>query len=250
MNTTTKFDGRAKDYAAGRPTYSAELVCWLRGAGIEKSSVIADVGSGTGKFSKCLLDEGCKVFAVEPNSDMRAVAEADLRGNPDFFSVSGSAENTTLPCGSVDFVTVAQAFHWFDGAKFRRECLRILKKSGKVFLIWNSREPDAPLNLEWSGIASRYCPDFRGFGNGIRRGDEKIKAFFGEKYDYAAFDYPLIFTKEGFIKRCLSSSYSLTESDESYGKYLESLLNLFDKYAKSGILSVPNRSVVYCGVLR
>lgn len=43
MNTTTKFDGRAKDYAAGRPTYSAELVCWLRGAGIEKSSVIADV---------------------------------------------------------------------------------------------------------------------------------------------------------------------------------------------------------------
>lgn len=37
MNTTTKFDGRAKDYAAGRPTYSAELVCWLRGAGIEKS---------------------------------------------------------------------------------------------------------------------------------------------------------------------------------------------------------------------
>lgn len=44
---------------------------------------------------------------------MRLVAEKELCEYPNFKSVAGSAENTTLPDNSVDFITTAQAFHWF-----------------------------------------------------------------------------------------------------------------------------------------
>lgn len=97
MNTTNKFDGRATDYTAGRPNYSTDLINCLYGQyGISKESVIADIGSGTGKFAKHLLDRQSQVYCVEPNNDMRRAAEQELCGYINFHSIAGSAENTTI----------------------------------------------------------------------------------------------------------------------------------------------------------
>ncbi|MDE5995582.1 MAG: class I SAM-dependent methyltransferase [Eubacterium sp.] len=120
MSNTNLFNGRAEVYTRGRPSYPKELIDELyTHYGVSSNSVIADIGSGTGKLSKQLLDKGSTVYAVEPNDDMRSIAENELSEYSKFISVSGNAEDTLLPDHSVDFITVAQAFHWFDIKKFR-----------------------------------------------------------------------------------------------------------------------------------
>ncbi|MBQ9031061.1 MAG: methyltransferase domain-containing protein [Parasporobacterium sp.] len=95
MDTLKKFDGRAEDYTVGRPGCAQELVDYLYNRfEISDESVIADIGSGTGKFAKYLLDRGSEVYCVEPNPDMRHMAERELNGYTNFHSVIGTAENT------------------------------------------------------------------------------------------------------------------------------------------------------------
>ena len=250
MDTTMKFDGRAKDYITGRPSYAEELIdCLYSNYGISESSVIADIGSGTGKFAKHLLERGSEVYCVEPNNAMRCIAESELCGYKSFQSVLGDAENTTLETGLVDFVTTAQAFHWFDVKKFRQECSRIIKNNGKVFLVWNVRDNTDLLNRELYQIYSKYCPDFKGFSGGIEKDDPRIKELFNGQYDYVASDNPLYFDKEKFIARSLSGSYSLKEGDKEYAEYMEALISLFEKHSDNGIVSIANQSVAYIGVV-
>ena len=74
----------------------------------------ADVGSGTGFLSELFLANGNLVLAIEPNLEMRSAGEKYLGNQPKFESIDGTAESTTLPDRSVDFVVAGQAFHWFD----------------------------------------------------------------------------------------------------------------------------------------
>lgn len=248
MGSTKKFDGRAKDYTTGRPNYAQELIDSLYDKyGISASSVIADIGSGTGKFARHLLDRGSKVYCVEPNDDMRSTAEKELSSYPCFYSVKGDAEDTALEDSSVDFITTAQAFHWFDVKRFRKECLRILRLKGKAILIWNIRDMNSPLNKELYDIYTEYCPDFKGFGGGIKKDDERIKEFFGGKYDYISYDHPLYYDREKFIARSLSGSYSLKEGDINYDKYIKAITDVFDGYSKNGEIKLGNSSVAYIG---
>lgn len=251
MDTTKKFDGRAKDYTTSRPSYAEKLIdCFYDDYGISESSIIADIGSGTGKFAKHLLEKGSEVYCVEPNEDMRSMAESELCGYKNFHSVQGDAENTMLETGLVDCITTAQAFHWFDVKKFKKECSRIIKNSGKVFLIWNVRDDADLLNQELYHIYSKYCPNFQGFSGGIEKDDPRIKEFFCGKYEYVSFDNPLYFDKEKFISRSLSGSYSLKEGDEEYAEYMEALISAFNKYSNNGIVSIGNKSVAYIGSVK
>lgn len=251
MNMTNLFDGRAINYTVSRPSYSIELINYLYSQyGISEASVVADIGSGTGKFSKHLLDRQNEVYCVEPNDEMRSIAENELCKYNNFHSVAGDAENTTLKNNFVDCITAAQAFHWFDVLKFKKECLRIIKPNGRVFLIWNIRDANNIINQEWHNIFSQFCYDFKGFSNGIERDDIKIKAFFDKGYEYITFDYPLIFDKENFIKRSLSSSYSLKDDDVNYGAYISALNEIFYKYENNGLISISNQSVAYIGFIK
>lgn len=248
MDTTKKFDGYAKDYTVGRPSYASELIdCMYNRFGISGNSVIADVGSGTGKFAKHLLDKGSEVYCVEPNHDMRNTAEKELNCYANFHSVDGGAEHTGLEDSSVDFITTAQAFHWFDVNRFRKECLRILKKSGKVFLIWNIRDENDALNKEMFDIYSRYCPDFKGFGGGIKKDDTRIRDFFDDQYEYVSFDHPLYLNKDRFISRSLSGSYSIKEENPDFKEYRATIDKVFDRYSEQGMVRIENKSVAYIG---
>ena len=245
-----KFNGLAELYFAGRPAYAKEFIeSMYLIYGFSDQSVIADIGSGTGKLAKQLLDKGSFVYCVEPNGDMRSIAKKELAEYEKCCVINGTASQTGLEKASVDFVTVAQAFHWFDPFLFKKECERILKKNGLVFLIWNIRDMADEINRESFEIYSEYCPEFKGFGGGIQKGDMKIKQFFCGKYEYLEFENPLFYNKQQFIDRSVSGSYSLKSGDEDFNDFVEKLSEVFDKYANNGMLTMLNKTVVYLGVL-
>ncbi|MBP1550806.1 MAG: class I SAM-dependent methyltransferase, partial [Oscillospiraceae bacterium] len=230
-------------------SYSVELIEYLKSEIITKHSVIADIGCGTGKFTKQLLEIGNKVYGVEPNHNMLDTAKCELEKFNNFIPVNGSSSATVLIENSIDIITVAQAFHWFDVKEFYRECKRILKPNGYIILIWNTRDLSDTLNKDSYKIFEKYCPEFKGFSGGMTEDDIRIKDFFNNRYKKLCFENPIVYTKETFIKRCLSASYSLTVNDNRFMEYIEELDKLFEKYSVSGTLIMKNYTIAYIGTL-
>src|SRR6202007_464804 len=130
-NATSRFSDRVENYVRYRPGYPAEVLRVLRDeCRLSASDVVADIASGTGIWSRMLLENGNRVFGVEPNAEMRQAGERLLAEFDRFTSVPGTAEVTTLPDRSVDVVTAAQAAHWFDPERARPEFVPLLKPAG------------------------------------------------------------------------------------------------------------------------
>ena len=159
---TQRFSSRVENYVRFRPGYPPAVLDVLRAeCALTRDSVVADVGSGTGIFSEFLLGAGCTVLGVEPNDEMRRAAEGTLARQTRFRSVPGTAEATTLPERSVDLVTAAQAFHWFDRARTRAEFRRILKPRGWTALVWNDRQLDStPFLRGYEALLQRFGTDY------------------------------------------------------------------------------------------
>src|SRR3982075_2072620 len=139
-NATSRFSDRVENYVRYRPGYPLDVIETLKSeCGLTPADVVADIASGTGIWTRMLLDQGNAVFGVEPNPEMREAGEHLLAVFPNFTSVGGAAEATTLPDHSVDFVTAAQAAHWFRRDMARREFGRLLKRGGWLALPWNER---------------------------------------------------------------------------------------------------------------
>ncbi|MCL2079915.1 MAG: class I SAM-dependent methyltransferase [Oscillospiraceae bacterium] len=248
----TKFNGMGSIYAKYRPPYPQEFINYLYSeVGIRKNSIIADIGSGTGILTKLLLKKGNKVFSVEPNDDMRIIAESDLIGYDNFVSVNATAESTTLDTHSIDFITVAQAFHWFDREKFKTECRRVLKPSGKVILVWNSRVFEAESVKEGDSINRKFCPNFKGFSGGMRgaESEDDFNDFFADKCEKKVFQNDQPCDLDGFIGRNLSASYALKANDENYHSYIAEMTASFNKHAIDGKLIMPVVTKSYIGTV-
>ena len=142
----TAFAEVAGAYERARPGYPEEAVRWL--AGDEPRDVV-DLGAGTGKLTRALVALGHRVIAVEPLVEMRAELEAAL---PDVPAVAGNAEAIPRPAESADVVASAQAFHWFDHARALPEIARVLRSSGRLALVWNSRDDRDPWMARLSEI--------------------------------------------------------------------------------------------------
>src|SRR6266446_7678276 len=145
QSPTARFSDRVENYVRYRPGYPPEVLELLRAeCGLRQSHIGADIASGTGAFTRLLLANGNSVFAVEPNAAMRemGIQQLESLGSNRLVSVAGTAEETTLRSASVDFVTAAQAAHWFDLPRARTEFARILRPGGAegwCVLIWNER---------------------------------------------------------------------------------------------------------------
>ena len=248
MDNTDKFTGKAKIYKTARPSYAQAFIDYLsRDRHLGPGSVVADIGSGTGILTRQLLDLGAQVFAVEPNAEMRAIAEEDLAAWSGFISVDGSASQTSLPDKSVDMVFAAQAFHWFDPQAFKQECRRILRLDGEVFLVWNQRELSSPVNRENEAVFREYCPNFKGYSGGKAERPDDIAAFFPGGFETRRFGHPLLYDREGFLSRACSASYALTGTSPRYQDFIAALNALFSRHAKKGMLVLPNQTEAFIG---
>src|ERR1700682_4046200 len=162
-DATQRFSSRGDNYVRFRPGYPPEVLELLKKeCGLTAASVIADIAFGTGIFTRMLLENGNRVFGVEPNADMRHAGEEFLRAYSQFTSVAGTAESATLADHSVDLITAAQAAHWFDREKARREFIRILKPGGWTVLLWNERRTDSTAFLrEYEYLLLKYGTDYQ-----------------------------------------------------------------------------------------
>ncbi|WHY86863.1 class I SAM-dependent methyltransferase [Neobacillus novalis] len=249
MKPTEKFTDKAEVYAKHRRGYTDEYIKYLLTAtSLNEGNVVADIGSGTGILSRQLLESGLTVIGVEPNDDMRTIAEQLLKQNSRFISMKAAAEHTTLDDKSVDLLTAAQAFHWFDKEKFKLECQRILRPSAKVALVWNSRDGSSALNIESAEICQRYCPNFKGFSGGIGETEDVFKQFYKNgKYDFRRFRNDLEFDFAGFLGRYLSASYAPKKTDKEHEPFISAFTNLFEKYGNNGKIIIPNVIRSYLG---
>ena len=229
-----EFTGKATVYDKARPGYAPAALDFISGLIAPPCPAIADIGAGTGKFTSLLLERfGC-VYAVEPNADMRSKLPVldNLR------VMDGTAEATNLPDQSVDAVTCAQAFHWFDGEKFKQECQRILKPGGRIFVVYNIPSPESRSHreLDWH---SKYDP------SRWERNNEAMLAFFDGAMRREAFDNPIYFDREHHEAYSLSHSMSPRPGDEDYGRFVESIAAIYERCNADGKVLLPLETVVY-----
>jgi ubiquinone/menaquinone biosynthesis C-methylase UbiE len=250
VKTAARFSDRVANYVAYRPGYPAEVVEFLRGElGLAPGATVADVGSGTGILSELLLGAGCAVFGVEPNDAMRAAAESRLKSFAEFRSVKGTAEATTLEGACADFVTAAQAFHWFDADGARAEFRRILKPGGWVVLVWNMRRTDStPFLRDYEKLLREFGTDYAQV-NCEQVSEERIAEFFGGRFRSKSFDNFQTFDFPGLRGRLLSSSYVPLEGHPNFEPMLAALRRVFHAHRQHGRVRVDYDAKLYYGRL-
>jgi SAM-dependent methyltransferase len=150
----TGFSRAADAYERGRPGYPAAAIAWLEERlGLGRGQTVVDLAAGTGKLTRELTATEATVIAVEPVAEMRALIPEGVE------AVAGTAEDIPLPDGSADAVTVAQAFHWFDGEAALVEIHRVLRPGGALALIWNRRDLEHPVHARLQELMEPYRGD-------------------------------------------------------------------------------------------
>jgi len=249
QDSTQRFSSRVENYIKYRPSYpSAVIEILTKRCGLTPAAHIADIGSGTGILSELWLKHGNPVLGVEPNREMRQAGERLLAAYPHFTSVNGTAEATTLPSQSVDFVTAGQAFHWFDVAKARQEFGRILKPSGWAVLIWNVRHDQAsPFMRAYHQLVHDFAIDMA-VSHEQRIDDAVLAAFYAARgYQLATCPNQQHFDFSGMLGRLLSSSYMPNVDQAGYAPMLAQANALFAQYESNGQVVIEYETRIYYG---
>jgi len=245
---TSLFSGRVDNYIKYRPGYSPKLLKLLQSKyGLTSESVIADIGSGTGILSELFLKNGNRVFAVEPNHEMRSAAEKLLSGYPNFISVDARAEASTLQSQSVDFVTAGQAFHWFDRSAAQAEFIRILKPGGWVMLAWNGARTDTPFLKDYDNFWRTVLKGARG---SREEENDDVAAFFSSPSERVLLDgFYQNLDFDQFTGRVLSISMAIQPGEPGHGAFMEKVRQLFDRHQQDGKVTLSYDTELIIGQL-
>lgn len=237
LQPTQRFTETVDNYLKYRPSYPTALLKVLEEEGLLNAhSTVADIGSGTGFLTQLFLAKGHVTYGIEPNQAMREAGEEYLKEFPQFHSISGSAEQTSLPAESVDLVTAGTAFHWFEPVATQKEFRRILRSPGYVALIWNVRNLQDPLMQEYEALITRHGKDY--LTSTAQKFDQTAGESFFAPYPLKTRSLPnqQAFDWEGLKGRLLSTSYALRPGDAGYENQMQDLETIFDRHQKSGLV--------------
>jgi SAM-dependent methyltransferase len=249
-SSTTRFSDRVENYVRYRPGYPPEVLDLLRTeCGLQPSDTVADIASGTGMFTRLLLENGNSVFAVEPNPEMREAGIHELEGYPRLVSVAGTAEETTLRSASVDFVTAAQAAHWFNLPRARAEFARILRPDGWCVLLWNERDTaSTPFLRDYEQLLLAYSTDYKEVRH--ERTTAIIHEFFAPAlFQKRVFSLRQRFDYAGTAGRLLSSSYAPLEGHPNHTPMMQELQRIVRAHAGNNMVDFEYKTRVYYGHL-
>lgn len=244
-DTVERFSNRVENYVKYRPDYPREIIDYLAAKNaLKESSVVADIGCGPGISSRMFLENGNRVFGVEPNAAMLSAAEA-LWGEMGLTLVNGTSDATTLDDASVDLIVAAQAFHWFDRQSAKKEFKRILRPQGHVAIIWNERQLDTtPFLQEYEEFLLKFGGDYAAVRHeGVTPSD--VREFLGPQMQTATFRNEQIFDLDGLKGRMLSASYMPVEGAPVFNEMIDELRALFAKHERGGRINILYDTNVY-----
>ena len=251
MRPTERFTSRVEEYRKHRPGYPPDIIPILKNEGVlRSSSIVADIGSGTGLLTRLFFPHARTVYGVEPNAAMRQQAEQDYADEANFISLPGSAEDTGLPPASIDLLAAGQAFHWFDRDKAYDEFRRILRPGGAVLLVWNYRDIDADeLQRRYEEILTTFIPDYKQLDHKTIT-DAKIHDFYHHR-NVRKFSLPNCqrFDLESLRGRVLSSSYVPKPPHPVAAQVLSQVEKLFDDFQQDGTVHFIYKTILYLGRL-
>jgi SAM-dependent methyltransferase len=227
------FGGVADAYERARPGYPEDAVRWLAG---ERPCDVLDLGAGTGKLTRSLVALGHRVTAVEPLEPMLAQLRSAVPGVDAFL---GTAELIPLPDDSVDVVTCAQAFHWFDHASALVEIARVLRPGGRLGLVWNTRDE----RERWVDELSDAMVGRTGIDHGVAEPIER-SGLFGP-VEQADFEHVQEIDRVALQELVLSRSYCAILSPEERRPILERVDEIFEERSRDGILRMPYITVCF-----
>lgn len=242
----SRFSNRVANYVKYRPGYPSTIVPFLeKELYLSPGHVVADIGAGTGLFAERLLEKGYVVTGVEPNAEMRKAAAMQLSRYSSFEILDGTAEATGLPDESVDLVTVAQAFHWFDPVVTRIEFNRILRPGGKIVLAWNILKASNSFLEAYMALKR----DFRITDAVPGRDDAaQVNNFFGnDGFQKYIFPNNQFLDFDGLKGQLLSTSYIPLPGHPQYETMMATLIELFVAHNRHGFVEMEYETMVYCG---
>ncbi len=236
---TAGFEKASRSYERGRPGYPRETVDWIvAAAGLGPGRRVVDLAAGTGKLTRELVSCGAEVVAVEPLAEMRARFAEELAR---VRLVAGTAEETGLPSGFADAVTVAQAFHWFADDEALAEIHRVLRPSGLLALVWNRRDLSHPVQEAVSRLTAPYVGEAPTYASGHWREVMAASDLFepaGERRSVLVQQLD----RQGLVDRVASTSYVANLPEGTRQDLLESVAALAPD---SGTLSLPYDTTAY-----
>ena len=238
------YTSKAEYYAKYRWDYSqAAIAVILDVAGVSSQTVMADIGAGTGMLAKHFVDRVKMVHAVEPELEMRALAEKAFSGISTCQVLDASAEDTTLPSASVDLITVGQAIHWFDPAAARKEFLRILKPSGWLAVLRN-HGTDVRYEQEVGTLFEKFSkPEPSRF---VSR--PSMSFYYGnDDFQKMLFPFDFSLTWEQFLGALLSSAWIPDEDDPRFDEFKSAAQEVFDSLRHTGVLTSSGETELFLG---
>lgn len=235
--------GRAAEvYEAGRPEYPLHAVAWLLEpvAGRDGRPRVADVGAGTGKLTRALVELGAETVAIDPDPEMLAALAGVVHGIPTFV---GTGEGMPLPDASVDAVTFGQAWHWVDPVAGSLETARVLRRGGVLGLIWNVRDE----RVEW---VRRLTDIMHGSAAEvlIADGGPQAQPPF-ERFETRTWEWTRPLAKSVFLDMVASRSYIITAPADERARIIDEVGALYDEVGGGGEVELPYRTEAFRAVL-
>ncbi|MBD2001308.1 methyltransferase domain-containing protein [Leptolyngbya sp. FACHB-541] len=235
----------ADAYERGRPGYPAAAIEFLQQTlNLSSATTVVDLAAGTGKFTRQLQDLGCQVVAIEPVEGMRQKFEALL---PNIPVLNGTAESIPLDAASTDVVTVAQAFHWFQGEAALAEIHRVLKPGGYLGLIWNVRDESVDWVAQISAIITPHEGDAPRYRTGQwRTAFEQTDLF--TPLETQIFSYAHQYDLDAAIDRVASISFIAALNAQTQQTVLRQVRELLEHHPQTRdrpIIEHPYRTEVF-----
>jgi SAM-dependent methyltransferase len=217
-STASRGFGRDTEaYVRGRPDFPSAALSWLtRDLGLQPGKVAIELGAGTGKFTRLLVQSGCQVMAVEPVGAMLERLRQDL---PGVTALRGTARRIPMADSCADAVICAQSFHWFATAESLSDMRRVLKPGGVLGLIWNLRDPSVDFVARLSRIVEPYEGDAPRYDQGEWRRVFPARGF-GELHELVIPHSHVGPAEEVIVQRTASMSFIAALDDKTRAKVL------------------------------
>lgn len=226
-NAARGFDAAVDAYERTRPDYPDEVLAALEEVlDLRPGRVVVDVGAGTGKLTRRLVETGARVVAVEPVDGMRTRLREVL---PDLDIRAGVAEALPLEPAEADTIVAAQAFHWFDGEAALAEWHRVLRPGGRAGLVWNVRDEATDWSSRITALIDPYAGTTPRYRTGAWRQPFSSQRWFGPLH-HRRLANPQRLTVAAVVERVSSISFIAALDEPTRSHVLAEVRELLDTH--------------------